>query len=78
MGREEALRRQLMEAQEGITQRDAFLRQLQEETALSASALKQAARVGGRVGGRGEKWGGRWWKVSKLAAWCVWITLLLY
>ncbi|CAI5494799.1 unnamed protein product [Closterium sp. Naga37s-1] len=51
-GREERMRRQLMEAQEGIAHRDAFLQQLQEEAALSASALKQAARVGG-LGGKG-------------------------
>ncbi|GJP44707.1 hypothetical protein CLOM_g4066 [Closterium sp. NIES-68] len=44
-GREERMRRQLMEAQEGIAHRDAFLQQLQEEAALSASALKQAARA---------------------------------
>lgn len=52
MGREEALRRQLLDAQEGIAQRDAFLRQLQEEAALSASALKQAARVSSGIRSR--------------------------
>jgi len=45
MRREEGLRQKLQEAQEGIAERDAFLEQLQEEAALSASALKQAAQV---------------------------------
>jgi len=44
--REEGLRQQLQEAQDGIAERDAFPKQLQEEAALSASALKQAAQVG--------------------------------
>ncbi|CAI5974839.1 unnamed protein product [Closterium sp. NIES-65] len=57
-GREERMRRQLMEAQEGIVHRDAFLQQLQEEAALSASALKQAARMG---------WGGVGWGGVELA-----------
>ncbi|CAI7874104.1 unnamed protein product, partial [Closterium sp. NIES-53] len=61
-GREERMRRQLMEAQEGIAHGDAFLQQLQEEAELSASALKQAARMGwGGVGWGGVGWDWLWW-----------------
>ncbi|CAI7852769.1 unnamed protein product [Closterium sp. NIES-53] len=48
-GREERMRRQLMEAQEGIAHRDAFLQQLQEE----ASPPLRSNRLPGWAGGDG-------------------------
>jgi len=56
MQREAGLRQKLQEAQEGLAERDAFLKQLQEEAALSASALKQAAQVSS-TGASVTEWG---------------------